>query len=808
MLGLFSLPEGKRSLNLRRERQELVRLIEGIAATGKAADVRVLQYGVTRKALRDVLADGEGWDIVHISGHGRPGELLLETASGATDLVAGPDLADLLDAGRGRVKLVTLSACWSAATAAGEQRRLLGLPESADSRSDDGAGADAESGTASGTLATLLASRLGCAVLAMRYRVGDEFAMALTGRLYELLVEKGQPLPRAVGLTLRELASGPAAWARRAFPALSVATPALFGDVAADLRLAAPTRSGPESYDANMLKMAGFPPQAARFVGRTAVMTRASAALAARSGVPGVLLHGMPGGGKTACALELAYGHEHAFDRLVWYKAPDEGMAIDGSLMDLALTLERDLPGLQMAHELASPERLAAFLPQLTELVERRRALIIIDNLESLLSEGGSWRDDRWGLVTGALCGHHGLGRVVLTSRRVPAGLAGLQVLSVNALSADETLLLIRELPHLHALSQGQVPGIDRLASRRLARHALEVAQGHPKLLELADGQAANPERLAALVEAGDQAWRKLGGLPAGFFTADGEPTASGTDYLQILAAWTRSVTDTLTPDARDLFWLLCCLEEPDRERPVVEMIWPQLRDELGRGGEPPDLDRALAEVAARGLASIRGEAADGHASYLVHPGVAEAGRDRAGKPFRDAIDSVAAAFWDAVHRRASGQAAGGTVDTGLLVRAGLAAVPYLLRQHQWDHATALLERGFLRDPSRANAAAILPAIEQITRHEPRHADLLARVLAVIDPAAAEARLRAYLAGAAARGDYRTASVATGRLIDLCRAGGRLAEALDLAGQMADYTRQAAWAPGPSLPVRAGGCRC
>jgi len=71
VLGLFSLPEGKRSLNLRRERQELVRLIDGIAATGKAADVRVLQYGVTREALRDVLADGEGWDVVHISGHGR-----------------------------------------------------------------------------------------------------------------------------------------------------------------------------------------------------------------------------------------------------------------------------------------------------------------------------------------------------------------------------------------------------------------------------------------------------------------------------------------------------------------------------------------------------------------------------------------------------------------------------------------------------------------------------------------------------------------------------------------------------------------
>ena len=121
------------------------------------------------------------------------------------------------------------------------------------------------------------------------------------------------------------------------------------------MRLAAPDRDRPENYDTAALKMAGFPPQPERFVGRTGVMARASAALAARSGIPGVLLHGMPGGGKTACALELAYGHEHAFDRLVWYKAPDEGMDITGALTDFALTLERYLPGFQMADVLAEP---------------------------------------------------------------------------------------------------------------------------------------------------------------------------------------------------------------------------------------------------------------------------------------------------------------------------------------------------------------------------------------------------------------------------------------------------------------------
>lgn len=423
VLGLFSLPEGGQTLNLRRERHSLVQLIRSVAAGGRAADVRVLQYGVTRTRLREMLEEAEGWDIIHISGHGAPGELLLEDAAGKPDRVTADELADLLDLARERVKLVTVAACWSAALTAGEQRRLLGLPvpdaragapdgDSPDGRSPDGGSPDG--GSAAGALAAELTGRLGCAVLAMRYPVADDFAIALSGKLYGLLAEKGQPLPRAVGMTLAQLATD------RSWPALSLATPALFGGRAAGLRLTAPERSGPEEYDPVKLKLAGFPDQPARFVGRTGVMARASAALAAGSGIPGVLLHGMPGGGKTACALELAYTHEHAFDRLVWYKAPDEGMDIHGALTDFALTLERDLPGFQMAHLLADPAKLAGFLPRLTELVEQRRLLIVIDNLESLLTSDGHWRDDQWGKVIGALSAHTGRGRLILTTRRLP----------------------------------------------------------------------------------------------------------------------------------------------------------------------------------------------------------------------------------------------------------------------------------------------------------------------------------------------------------------------------------------------------
>ena len=82
--------------------------------------------------------------------------------------------------------------------------------------------------------------------------------------------------------------------------------------------------------------------------------------------------------------------------------------------------------------------------------------------------------------------------------KREPIG--ALQVESVDALSLDEALLLARELPHLRELIRGTLPGVDREVSRRLALGVLNVAQGHPKLLELADGQAADPVRLAALV--------------------------------------------------------------------------------------------------------------------------------------------------------------------------------------------------------------------------------------------------------------------------------------------------------------------
>ena len=86
------------------------------------------------------------------------------------------------------------------------------------------------------------------------------------------------------------------------------------------------------------------------------------------------------------------------------------------------------------------------------------------------------------------------------------------------------------------------------------------------------------------------------GGLPDGFFTTGRARNGRsqhrrrspvGCDYLHVLGAGP-AVADGLPPAERDLFWFLCCLEEPDRERPVLDANWAGLWTRLGRTASRP----------------------------------------------------------------------------------------------------------------------------------------------------------------------------------------------------------------------------
>jgi hypothetical protein len=243
MLAVFSLPEDAGALNLRKERLALARLVHDIAAVNnKAIELRVLQYGATRQRLEAALLEEPGWDVVHISGHGLPAGLILEDDTGSRDLITSTDLVSLLDLATDHIKLVTLSACESAAVTAAEHLRQIGLA-SAVSVADE----PTESLPA---VATELVRRLDCAVLAMRYPVMDDFAIDLAACFYDLVLGKGKPIAPALALSLPKAATS----------VISLATPTLFGSRAAELHLTPPP-GGPLLLDVTeQQKLARFPP--------------------------------------------------------------------------------------------------------------------------------------------------------------------------------------------------------------------------------------------------------------------------------------------------------------------------------------------------------------------------------------------------------------------------------------------------------------------------------------------------------------------------------------------------------------------
>ena len=265
----------------------------------------------------------------------------------------------------------------------------------------------------------------------------------------------------------------------------------------------------------------------------------------------------------------------------------------------------------------------------------------------------------------------------------------------------------------------------------------------------------------------------------------------------------------TLAADDQFLLFMLCCLEEDDRERFVIQTTWPRLWQKLGRTAHPPDLDARLAVLTAHGLIAAEPGTPNRARPCQIHPVVAAACRDQAGAGFRAAVDNELASFWNAVARLAQDREPQARTS-GLVIRAGLAAAPYLLRLQRLGLAAELLQQVLIRDQSRATASGALPALRLIaagvsgTANDQPVNRLLAKALEVTDVREAERHVRAVLADALVREDYRAASSATGDLIRYCRMQGRLSEALDLAEAKIGYTRQAGLGPWTLLADQGG----
>jgi hypothetical protein len=722
VLAVFSQPTQTAVLALRRERYALSRLIRRIAARQqRMVELRVLQYGVTRQRLAEIADTGDGWDVLHLSGHGGRGLFLLEHADGSTDPVDTADLIRLLRPARRRVKLAVVSACESAADVTAETLRLLGLDSQAEQLERDAG--QAKPGHEVMGVARVLVQELGCAAVAMRYPVTDDFAIAFGDEMYQRLLGRGQPVDVAAARAAAEAASGPPSAAR---PALSLATPGLFGTSAAGLKL--PLPRGAPRMDPAAAAMAFFPEEPERFVGRAQAMARASTALAPESGRTTVVLHGMAGAGKTWCALELAYRHHDGFAAAAFWQAPTKGDEFTTALASLAAALEIQLGGygFTMTGHITNTASLEAFLPRLRQVLKDNGVLLVLDNLETLLTPEGSWRDPWWEPLMTALTSHGGESRLILTSRIPSAGLGDeALVLPVHALSLEEAAALARELPNLrnrlHAgyrFTQARAD-VDVIADRERVRRVLRIVQGHPKLLELADAAAADQDQLDTQLAAAEQI---AAGQQLGAFFRDGASSLDPEQFLAALTTWTRTTLITLPTAARLMAGFVACLEDDDRQPAVINANWADVWRRLGRPGDPPEPRPLLDALAAAALIQPEyppaagdsaqqpaDQAAMAPAVYRMHPAVAAA-IQAAASEVRVAADTELGVFWNNVAYEA-GHREGGE-DTALVVHAGLAAAPYLLRLNAWDTASPLLEtRGHAgwiasRDPGGAALAA------------------------------------------------------------------------------------------------------
>ena len=266
VLAAFSSPTNESQLSLRQERYRLAVLARKlIERHSKDLDLNVLQYGATAGSLRKALENGEGWDIVHLSGHGTAGVLMLENDAGEAEPVDTDLLLGWLESAKPRLKLVTLMACSSAATVVRPWFEAMGVDTASDEEHVDG--------KVEQSLASRIADQVGCTVVAMRYPVRDRFCIEFSELLYGRMWEGNHSVVSAVAMALRDSSQRQPT---DLCPSRSTYTPAVFGNVpTANAPLAPPNRIGPQPpLNPKMSEFFLNEPQV--FVGRVGVLAAAN----------------------------------------------------------------------------------------------------------------------------------------------------------------------------------------------------------------------------------------------------------------------------------------------------------------------------------------------------------------------------------------------------------------------------------------------------------------------------------------------------------------------------------------------------
>jgi hypothetical protein len=819
MLALFSTPAGMKPLALHRERWALRQFILNCRRQELVIDLQSLQYGASEARLRAMLREGDGWDIVHFSGHGLASSLSLEDDSGNEVSISAEQVSDLLHLTKARLKLVTLWSCESAESYVRDAKRALGI---------DAAGSGMANASVSGPsvvardgLATRLMRNLGCRVVAMRYSVTDWFASELAKQFYNELFFQKNVVASALEFAKTEALG---LKATPAIPALSSATPVAFGANALEKapQITPPVSRGTPNWR-TLTKMRYFDEEPRRFVGRGVDMAAATQALAVGSVYTGVVFTGMPGIGKSSCALELAYCHEHYFSRLAWWKATSVS-----SIQEFFQALSDQLK--MRTRRLRNDADLRQLREEVAEGFRQSGVLLVIDELDVLLQPNGEWIDSRWGDVFTSLTRKSGPSRVVLTSESPPANpLPNVMIRGLEPLAEEEEYLLMRELPKIgtffkdggSAFDAGESTTDDD-AIRAFLLQCRDFAGGLPGLWGVVDELAGEPDRSERLARLVSRAAEEDGA---------GEEADLVSSYRSRIQAWAEQAVAHVPEPSRLLFDMICLMEDSDRRVALVKTNWPAVwrrwhdregpRPGHGAGSDNPgpdsdDLDPPPSEVAPNLEATLapvqetklvvpqRLDDGDAAVRLSVLPYVDEIGR-RSPERWKMAVCEEMASYWrafvptsgDALPEELAlaacpnelTESAGVAFDVGPAVR----ALPYLARMNDWESARALANQVLLSDPSPVTSSSMLPfaeAIAEAGRGSSWELDgeaTLAWTLTNVDPVRADEALRSTIEAAASVERFDVAGFLAGLQSTVLQRLGRASEALDVVDRAKEY---------------------
>jgi tetratricopeptide (TPR) repeat protein len=487
LLVAIASPETKNAELLDYE-AELARIVAAMEPTRGKAYVRVLNEGSLAAINAALSEDPEGFHILHLSCHARPGELLLETMDGQPDPVGAQRLLEEGVPTGAELPMVVLAGC-STGLAARQARLHSGTAAAASNRSFMQRVNEGEAALES--FAVQLVDAGVPQVLAMQAPVTDRYATALSGEFYQRLATDALPDPLLALAGARRAAERH----RQALPPGSPlrrraewATPALTSQA---LRLPLFNRDEPfapvHRPHAFVLTDGLVGRDIGEFVGRRREMREARRVLGGPKA--GLVLYGIGGVGKSTLAAEvlrsLGGNAGPLVSRAGQVSVDDVLGEVGARLHQVASTTDGGeslaQAGLLLrASDVEWADRWRLLAEQILPILPMK---LLLDNFEDNLREAdaGAWRvrDSELAAFLAGWVQRPGLSRLVFTCQH-PFTLPGaaeqrLADIHLGPLSAAETKKLIWRLP-----------GLDNLPPEDKDRAYRDVG-GHPRTLQYLD---------------------------------------------------------------------------------------------------------------------------------------------------------------------------------------------------------------------------------------------------------------------------------------------------------------------------------